>query len=145
MNPALLKANQENQSMLLFIITKHQICAKTSVFNMTAGGEKRRKKNQPLGLFTVKPYAAVSDPGRTSATPGSGKTPHCPHQPTETRWFQLQTKLQKKKRRKLYGSTPAAPTRPPDCTCSLQSFNGPLVKTTDQLHLQHTQPAIIGF
>lgn len=62
------------------------------------GGKKEEKKKQPLGLFTVKPYAAVSDPGRTSATPGSSKTPHCPHQPAETRWFQLQTKLQEKKK-----------------------------------------------
>lgn len=76
-----------------------------------AGGKKEENKKQPLGLFTVKPHAAVSGPGRLSATPRPTKMPHWPHQPTETRRFRLQTKLQEKKEN-FMGRHLLPPTRP---------------------------------
>lgn len=70
--------------------------------SLKAAGVKKNKKKR-LGLFMVKLCTALSDPG--------SRQPHqdrCPYQPTDIQRFRLQTKLQKK--RKLYGSTPAALT-----------------------------------
>lgn len=112
--------------MLLFIITKHQIFAKTS------GVEKKMKKKknpttsgpvygQALQLWVI---VAVCQP-----TPESRKK-KAPLRSPNHRNTVVSTLNQEeaRKKRKLYGSTPAAPTRPPDGTCSLRSFDGPLVK-----------------